>query len=1274
VIQPPGRHRIFQLPAELAVLPCLLIALCVAASAQTGEGESELWGTNGELWDLEDPENRLRDFTNVGYMGGAVSIPDWPVGVDVTDYGAIPDDGIDDSAAFIEAIADCPNNHAVFVPVGRYIIRQQIIPDRDYFVLRGEDMYETVLFFPKYLNEIYTQEVGYDFDNPGARNTGVPKGFFRVEGGTHRSIENLSFVFRDQMKQGHWEHLGADAMDYNGGVDHWIRNIYIKNSDHAILADGERLSVLNIVVDHDPFTRPSDGGASVGHMPIAIRTGFSLYHNIEITGVYAHDFDLGGGSDNVVSNARGVDLRLHHHSMGADRNLYTNLDMGLGRRALQAFSDSRQENETLWGAFGSQTLAHDTIDPNSQNENVFVGFDAGLDETFTDTFWYEAIDPAVLEPKNIYLAQMSLLQKPLPEGPPPLPPVDNAAPVLRVLPSDDNTVGSSSNNTVNNPESSSLRLTRIFIKFELNELEIDTFHRVRLRLNARVEKTPYTLTLSAVDDDAWTEETITGANAPSPGTVLEVREITGDRGRHWLEFDVTDYVENEYNGDQSATFVLENSKSGTPTGNIESKESSNPLHLVIEQVPSPVPGPPSAPVMTTTQSLIGNVALDWEDSPESDVVSYNVYRTIDTDTADMGVPIGMGLVDSDFLNVNSTANWEVGMMRSDWTYYYAVTAVDSHGYESAPSARFIGTTLDANNAPPTFNGNPAGPINAGIGVDAVGSLSDYASDPEDDALFFFKVDGPDWLSVAFDGTLSGIPGPENEGLNEWTIQVNARGGRDEATLQINVLPYEVFNANPPVVEAGADRSAQLPAAGELWTPYDQTVTAWYDASDATTLTEAGGAVSQWSDKSGNDLHLVQNDSNKQPVSGGTPIDGKNAINFDGSNDSLTTSSNPFGATINDAFVIAVHRIDSVSQGTFFTLSGASNSRWQAHAPWSDGNVYFDMGGNGGSSRVSSSYGVSAGDSVLVSFYGSTTDSVQQILKNGTLLAGDSSGHSVSTAGNIHVGSDGSSNAQDSSIGEFLVINGTVNAEDRQRLEGYLAHKWGLADSLPDDHAFKLFAPGDPVATVDLTGLVNDLDEAPPPAASWSLLSGPAPVQFTDASSAATQVTFIEAGTYVLRLSADDGRFQNSDDLSITVSPATGDPDSDADGLADAWEIEHFGALGQSEGTEDSDGDGLLDFFEYIFGAVPTDANDRGSPLTASASDDGTGMLFRWAVSPGMTVGQHYHVRVSTDLLSWDPPPQEASLQETPGDPTQIELILPADFGEKAFVRLQAAAD
>jgi RHS repeat-associated protein len=63
--------------------------------------------------------------------------------------------------------------------------------------------------------------------------------------------------------------------------------------------------------------------------------------------------------------------------------------------------------------------------------------------------------------------------------------------------------------------------------------------------------------------------------------------------------------------------------------------------------------------------------------------------------------------------------------------------------------------------------------------------------------------------------------------------------------------------------------------------------------------------------------------------------------------------------------------------------------------------------------------------------------------------------------------------------------------------------------------------------------------------SWTLASGPGEVTFADATQLATTATFTQPGTYVLRLTATDGRFSISDDLTVTVDPANAAPTVDA---------------------------------------------------------------------------------------------------------------------------------
>jgi len=59
-------------------------------------------------------------------------------------------------------------------------------------------------------------------------------------------------------------------------------------------------------------------------------------------------------------------------------------------------------------------------------------------------------------------------------------------------------------------------------------------------------------------------------------------------------------------------------------------------------------------------------------------------------------------------------------------------------------------------------------------------------------LTFSKFNGPAWLDVAADGTLSGTPAAEDVGANTFTVRVTDNASAfDDATLNITVLPFEM---------------------------------------------------------------------------------------------------------------------------------------------------------------------------------------------------------------------------------------------------------------------------------------------------------------------------------------------------------------------------------------------------------------------------------------------------------------------------------------------------
>ena len=90
-------------------------------------------------------------------------------------------------------------------------------------------------------------------------------------------------------------------------------------------------------------------------------------------------------------------------------------------------------------------------------------------------------------------------------------------------------------------------------------------------------------------------------------------------------------------------------------------------------------------------------------------------------------------------------------------------------------------------SPPTFTSNPIIKPNATEGAVYSSTIADVASDPEGDPMTFSKEGGPAWLSVASNGDLSGTPGDSNVGANVFTVKVDATGGSDTVTLNIEVL-------------------------------------------------------------------------------------------------------------------------------------------------------------------------------------------------------------------------------------------------------------------------------------------------------------------------------------------------------------------------------------------------------------------------------------------------------------------------------------------------------
>ena len=263
---------------------------------------------------------------------------------------------------------------------------------------------------------------------------------------------------------------------------------------------------------------------------------------------------------------------------------------------------------------------------------------------------------------------------------------------------------------------------------------------------------------------------------------------------------------------------------------------------------------------------------------------------------------------------------------------------------------------------------------------------------------------------------------------------------------------------PPNTNA-APVASSVTITEAAWTPADITTKGWFDASDATTITETANAVSQWDDKSPELEPVLMANGAEQPLINQHTINSLQTITFDGTNDVLKAATNVFGATVEKASVFYVAKsLDVANAGGVFNLSanGASGNYWYGFCPYSDGKLYFDNGTTGAGDRISVASGFSNNDVDMVSFAVGTN--LQEIRVNGVQVASDATSTSCTTAGGIWLGEGNNGSHQNCALGEVIIMEGDVSVSDRQKIEGYLAHKWGQEGQLDAGHPYKSAAP------------------------------------------------------------------------------------------------------------------------------------------------------------------------------------------------------------------------
>jgi len=253
----------------------------------------------------------------------------------------------------------------------------------------------------------------------------------------------------------------------------------------------------------------------------------------------------------------------------------------------------------------------------------------------------------------------------------------------------------------------------------------------------------------------------------------------------------------------------------------------------------------------------------------------------------------------------------------------------------------------------------------------------------------------------------------------------------------------------------------------VWNPSMIQAALWLDAADASTITESGGAVSQWDDKSGNGRNFTQATSGSRPAYTSAALNGLNTVTPDGSDDWMTGPVIFDGNQPTDYFIIAAYKLlniidDGGSNTTSFLIgqTGSAILNVNLYVNIAQGSprkiVHDTFPPSGGS--LSSSTTITADTNYLMAV--SRNGGTQEIWLNGVLDA-TQSGAETYTGTTVNATNLfkllGQVNAMNAHVGEIIAVAYPTTAT-RQKVEGYLAHKWGLTASLPAGHPYKLVGP------------------------------------------------------------------------------------------------------------------------------------------------------------------------------------------------------------------------
>jgi hypothetical protein len=249
----------------------------------------------------------------------------------------------------------------------------------------------------------------------------------------------------------------------------------------------------------------------------------------------------------------------------------------------------------------------------------------------------------------------------------------------------------------------------------------------------------------------------------------------------------------------------------------------------------------------------------------------------------------------------------------------------------------------------------------------------------------------------------------------------------------------------------------------LWTPTEITTTGWYD--ETTHDLDISDRLQTWNDNSGNNHPFSQTTSSERPsiITGG--LNGKPVVDFDGVDHFLESGFEDASSFFNSGLYYAwvVFKAD--------TVDTSSVNGYQNDGIWSDEGGYVAAFAESGGPNAGA-YVYDGANNTALSSYTIGDWAILGTRLDGGLLGSKLNGDTEQTAASgfiqdlsyiLRMGKNydeawGEVYYFDGQIAEVIFTNTSISSVDIERIEGYLAHKWGLTSLLPVGHAYKNSPP------------------------------------------------------------------------------------------------------------------------------------------------------------------------------------------------------------------------